>query len=964
MLQIDNSFLRSKFARRIFLLFVLSAVIPVVAVALLSFSHISTQFSKQSYEQSRIVCKAIGMELYRRLTMAHDELLALGKNLRGAASRQEMAAAGLARNLAPDFQDITYISGTGTAFHLRGKRDQLPMPDQVQRQRLSQGKTIIQTQYDLEGRRDILLIQAVNKPGPAGGMLIGTVDPDFIWAVNDLLPTANDLLVLNPDGMILYSSRPSLRSMLPQLMPLLTRSISDHFDWRFDGENNQASFWSVFTQDLFSSPNLVLVVSEPESIALTPIKNFTTIYIPLLLLTILGISFVAAKQIRSKLLPLVTLQKATQRIASGDFSGRINISTDDEFSELGSAFNVMAGHLDSQFTSLTTLAEIDRMILSSFDARFIVSTVLGHAGDLAPCTLAAVLELDEGGSGDGKLSIRHTAPESAIEEHRVRLSHDEIRNLQQNLSCLQYDTGANYPGYLEALSESVTRIVLFPTLIKGRLSSVLLFGFSGETPLSEEAQNSLRKFADHVAVALSNASWEERLYHQAHYDPLTNLPNRALLKDRLEQAIARAQRNLSRVGLLFLDLDRFKLVNDSLGHAEGDAILKKMANILTGQIRSVDTVVRFGGDEFIIIIPDIDGRDDAALTLGGIAEKIFQATQSGFETDRQIVHPKMSIGIALYPKDGQSPEELIKNADAAMYHAKGKGRARYEFFAPDLNAAASYRLQLEGDLRRAIGQDEFFLTYQPKVDCNSGRLIGAEALIRWRHPTRGMVSPMEFITIAEETGMILEIGEWVIRTACQQIAAWDAAGLNPAPIAVNVSPRQFQEDNFTAIVTKVLGETGLQTRMLQLEITETTVMVDAEQSIAKLKACRDSGLHISMDDFGTGYSSLSYLRKLPIHSLKIDQSFIAAISEDDHTHAIVGATIILAHKLGLKVIAEGVETEQHRQMLQQLHCDILQGYLISKPLTAEQFTERFLKTGAESHAADTSGLHRLRNAAK
>ena len=963
MFQIDNSFLRSRFARRIFLLFILSAIIPIVVLALLSFSHIDTQFSKQSYEQSRIVGKAIGMELYRRLTMAHDELAAVGKSLNETASHDKTTSTKLVKQLAPDFQEISFFSGEGTAIHLLGKLELPPSLDNEQRQRLTAGKTVIQTQYDLEGKLDLMLIEAVNKSDPASGLLIGKVDPDFIWAVNDLLPTANDLLILNPSGMILYSSRPSLRSMLPQLLPLVSSSISNHLEWRYDGEDNQASFWSVFTQDLFASPNLVVVVSQPASVALTPIKNFTSVYIPLLLLTVLGVSFVAAKQIRKKLLPLVTLQEATQRIASGDFSGHIDIKTDDEFAALGSAFNVMAGHLSSQFTSLSTLAEIDRMILSSFDARFIVSTVLSHAGDLVSCSFAGILELDEDESGNGKLSVQRNTPDSPIEERQVRLSRDEIRKFHDNPSHLQCHATADYPGCLESFCEPETWGILLPTFIKKRLSCILLFSFNGPMALGEETRNSLRKFADHVAVALSNASWEERLYHQAHYDALTNLPNRALLKDRLEQAIARAQRNHSQVGLLFLDLDRFKLINDTLGHAEGDAVIKKMADILSGQVRNVDTVVRFGGDEFIIIIPDIDGKDDVALRVSMIADKIFQAAQHEFQTDRLTVHPKMSIGIALYPKDGQSPEELIKNADAAMYHAKGKGRARYEFFAPDLNAAASYRLQLEGDLRRAIEKNEFLLYFQPKVDCRSGKLIGAEALIRWRHPNRGMVSPIEFIAIAEETGMILEIGEWVMRTACQQITAWSAAGLDTVPIAVNVSPRQFQEDKFTASLTKILGEAGLDPHMLELEITETTVMVDAEESIAKLRACREMGLHISMDDFGTGYSSLNYLRRLPIHSLKIDQSFIAAIDHENETHAIVAATIVLAHKLGLKVIAEGVETEQHKEMLQELHCDVLQGYLISKPIAVEQFEARFLKTTAAPDAEEPSEVKQLRNAA-
>lgn len=958
MIRIENGFLRSKFARHIFLLFIFSAIIPVAVIAFLSLSHISSQLSQQGYVQSRLVSKAIGMELYRRLTKAQEELAAAGNSLVKQYSNGAKPSLEVAQGDAPSMAALALIFNSGEVYNLRGEIAQPLVITDEQKQQLALEKTVIQTQNVRENNEDILMVRSFDINGAASGLLVGKVERDFIWDVNDLLPTSNDLLVLSPSGMILHSSRPSQRSMLPTLMPLLSASISGHFEWVSDGETNLASFWSVFTQDLFSSPNLVIVVSQPKSVALASISRFRTIYVPMLLLAILIVSFIAAKQIRKKLVPLVILQDATQRIANGDFGGHINITSDDEFAILGDAFNVMADRLGAQFTSLSTMAEIDRLILSSFDARFIISTVLGRAGELTPCTMAAVLELDDDGLGSGKLSIRCNAPDAAIEERRVQLSDEEISQLHSNPIHLLFSGGEDRPSYVTILSQfRAQTVLLFPTFIKQRLSTVIAFGYS-ELPMKEGHDwGSLRKFADHVAVALSNAGWEERLYHQAHYDTLTNLPNRALLKDRLEQAIARAQRNQSGVGVLFLDLDRFKLVNDSLGHAAGDIFLKKIAVTLTNSVRGVDTVVRFGGDEFVVIIPDIDGTRDAVFELGAIADKILSTTQTELEIDNQTVHPKMSIGIAMYPKDGHVPEELIKNADAAMYHAKENGRARYEFFAPELNAIASLRLKMEQELRLALANDEFLLYYQPKVDCNSGKLMGAEALIRWRHPERGMIPPPEFIGIAEESGLIQDIGAWVIRSACLQIAAWRNAGLAAVPIAVNVAARQFAESSFNATIAGILAHTQVEPGMLDLEITETTVMVDSEESIGKLRAFRDMGLRLSMDDFGTGYSSLSYLRRLPIHALKIDRSFVMALSDEHDSHAIVSATIILAHKLGLEVVAEGVETEAQRQLLQSMHCDELQGYLISEALPAEQFARDFLR---EDSAARSANPH-LRN---
>lgn len=943
MFQVDNSFLQGKFARRIFVLFVISAVIPVTIIALLSYNHISTQLAEQSYKQSHIVCKAIGMELYRRLTMVHDEMHSIGKSLTDKSPGNKKLLDDVIKANAPDFKELSLFRGEKPVY-LRGTLAQLPGLSNEQRHQLSDGKTLIKTRYDRENRLDIILIQALGVHADPNDLLVGVIDPDFIWTVSDLLPPASEVMVITQDGMVLHRSKPSLQEMIPQLLTLQTASISGHLEWSQDGEKNQASYWSVFTKELFASPDLVIVVSQPMSIALSSIRNFKVIYIPLLFLAILCMSFVAAKQIRRKLVPLASLRDATRRIASGDFTNRVNISSDDEFAALGSAFNLMAGRLETQFTSLSTMAEIDQLILSSFDARFIISTVLSRAGKLTPYSIAAVLEIDEDDPGKGKLSRCLNVSEINIDESPVRLEREDLEQLQNNPLIMRFNAGDSHPSYLKSLFEGDTQsILLLPTFIKNRLSSILIFGFNISTEINEEEGNTLRKFADHMAVALSNASWEERLYHQAHYDALTNLPNRALLKDRLDQALARAERNGFHVGVLFLDLDRFKLVNDSLGHAAGDIVLRKVADILIRTVRSVDTVVRFGGDEFIIIIPDIDGNSNIAFELRTITDKIFEAFQNEFEIDNQVVQPKTSIGIAVYPKDGQAPEELIKNADAAMYHAKSKGRARYEFFAPELNVVASHRLQLEQDLRRALARNEFLLHYQPKVDNRSGDLIGAETLIRWHHRDLGMISPLEFIGIAEETGLIKDIGEWVIKQTCEQILAWRADGYNTVPIAFNVSPIQFRDNNFIDKVTEILSQSRLESNALELEITETTFMVDVEEAIDKLNTCREMGLSISLDDFGTGYSSLSYLRRLPIHYLKIDKSFIDAINDEEETNAIVAATIILAHKVGLKVTAEGVETEDQRHTLQHMQCDILQGYLISKPLPQDQFAKRFLQ---------------------
>ena len=429
-----------------------------------------------------------------------------------------------------------------------------------------------------------------------------------------------------------------------------------------------------------------------------------------------------------------------------------------------------------------------------------------------------------------------------------------------------------------------------------------------------------------------------------------------MLKDRLEQAIAHAQRNRAFVGVYFIDIDDFKLVNDSLGHAVGDLFLKNVANTLQASVRDVDTVVRFGGDEFIVIAPDVGNQDDMVSDLGIIAKKILGAVQTEFNLDNHVLHPKVSIGIAAYPKDGHVAEELIRHADAAMYLAKKKGRSRYEFFAPELNAIALRRLNMEQELRDALICDEFVMYYQPKVDCHGSKLTGAEALIRWNHPKRGLVMPNEFINIAEESGLILDIGKWIISSVCRQITAWQQAGLSPVPVAINVSAQQFSDGDFSAILFDILDSTGVKPELIELEITESMVMNQTDAAISKLGKLRAEGVRLSMDDFGTGYSSLSYLRRLPIHTLKIDKSFIDGLVADRNSYAIISATVFLAHKLGLQVVAEGVESGEQQRLLQGMKCDTIQGYLVSKPLPADIYTEQFL---GDMHHKSQRGITRV-----
>ena len=431
-----------------------------------------------------------------------------------------------------------------------------------------------------------------------------------------------------------------------------------------------------------------------------------------------------------------------------------------------------------------------------------------------------------------------------------------------------------------------------------------------------------------------------QMTHSAEHDFLTGLPNRMLVNDRISQAIALAARHSKQVAVLFLDLDGFKHINDSLGHPIGDKLLQSIARRLVQCVRTSDTVSRQGGDEFVVLLSETDHWEDAAF----IARRMLLAVAEAHPIDQHDLHITTSIGVSVYPDDGGDAETLIKNADTAMYQAKENGRQSYQFFKPAMNVRAVERQSTEESLRRALERQEFVLHYQPKINLRTGAITGAEALIRWMHPDRGMVSPAQFIPIAEDCGLIRPIGNWVLRSACEQARSWVDEGLPVATMAVNVSAMELRDEKFLAGLFEVLRETRLDPRSLELELTESVLMKHAESAASILQTVRERGVQVAIDDFGTGYSSLSYLRKFPIDALKIDQSFVSQITAAGDDTSIVTAVISMARSLKLRVVAEGVETLEQLAFLQANECDEAQGFYLSEPLPPQEFAE-LLRTG-------------------
>jgi len=473
-------------------------------------------------------------------------------------------------------------------------------------------------------------------------------------------------------------------------------------------------------------------------------------------------------------------------------------------------------------------------------------------------------------------------------------------------------------------------------------------------------ENSIAPIHDHTGIrtgavfvlrdATRTRAMTAQIIHAAQHDFLTGLPNRILLNDRITQAIAFATRHEIQIAVLFLDLDGFKHINDSLGHAVGDQLLQSVAQRLVAGVRGSDTVSRQGGDEFVILLYEMKEAEGAVIS----ATRLLAAVAKPHNIAGHDLHVTASIGVSVYPDDGLDAETLIKNADTAMYQAKENGRQNFQYFKPAMNIRAVERQSIEEHLRRALERREFALHYQPKIDLLTGVISGVEALIRWTHPARGLMSPAQFIPIAEDSGLILAIGAWVLREACTQARAWLDAGLPAARMAVNVSSMEFRDENFLKNLSDILAETGLDPALLELELTESVLMKRAETAISILSALRAQGVSIAIDDFGTGYSSLSYLRRFPIDVLKIDQSFVRQISNGGGDTAIVAAVIGMARSLKLRVVAEGVETLEELLFLQSQQCDEVQGYYFSRPVLPEVFGA-LLASGIQPLAAGFGG---------
>jgi diguanylate cyclase (GGDEF)-like protein len=941
-MKFQYGFLRSKVARRVVWLFFLSALVPIMATALLSFTYVSDLLVQQSHTQLRHAGKLYGMAVLERLLFIEDKLRNTALIIN---TNQQLDPDEFRQRLGSELNTLALIGDDRKIEALYIDKllpPELPLEEQED---FISSKASVFSVIAPDGTPRVYMRMMLDSLQASGQSLIAEINRDYLWGNKDTLPFSTFLCVVEDSDKVLFCSHPAPDRLLREVNTESSEAESRSLFWTYEGEKYLAVSWELFIKSRFNGPRWKIIASQLEADALLPINTFNKIFPLVIALSLLVILLLSISQIRRNMIPLERLIEGTQRVANRVFNKPVKVESHDEFETLANSFNAMTVRLGKQINALTILSEIDQLILSNPNIETVFLTILKRIPNIAPCEFISITLADKTDQNIGWTYVSHIDSKHKPTLEKIALSSSEKKKLLELGETASLNLRNDSWHYLDCLKkQGVKRTQVFPITLDDKLDAVVNLGYRKKLLLSNDDIKHVRDLADRLAVALATADRDEKLYRQAHYDILTNLPNRQLLNDRLDQHIIHAHRENQMIGILYIDLDRFKNINDSLGHSVGDKLLQQTAERLKQCIREVDTVARLGGDEFIIILSNIADPKDASI----IAEHIITRISEAFNIDIHEIFVTPSIGITLYPIDGTNTEELLKHADAAMYRAKESGRGKYMFFEERMNIEDMERTRMEQDMRHALARNEFNLLYQPQINLETGKIIGAEALIRWNHSTHGTIQPFRFIPLAEDTGLIGPIGEWVLRTACRQFKSWQEDGIIIDRLSVNVSSRQFMQRKFVDIVYKALTATGMSPERLELEITESLLMEDRIDTIYILDELHAMGIKLAIDDFGTGYSSLSYLKRLPVDALKIDRSFMRDVPKNEDATTITNSIIALAHALKINVIAEGVETAEQLVLLLSQHCDSGQGFYFYPPLLPEDFVKAFHEQNSSS----------------
>jgi diguanylate cyclase (GGDEF)-like protein len=915
--------------RRILGLFMLAAIVPMLFTAGLAFYEFNRNLELEAAKTLKSSAKEYGVEILTRLELATEKSIQVVR----IVEEEGIYAITDHEYLLSDFEAVWVVGEDGPPTISLGNVSLDISRAMASVGHLPSGKTRLL----LTSQNQMVMLRSVADGSSEGSVVAFQLVDRRIWGPRENLPFNTEFCVFSEAGISLYCTSTIDASIHASLLMADSSNRGSIFgSWTHEGEAQFAALWQLFLKSAYGAPAFDIVAVQPKVTAMQSGTDFRRVFIPAIVLVLVLVGILSLNVIGRSLGPLQNLTIAAQQVASGNLASRVSVRTGDEFEWLAEAFNNMADRIGHQISALEAMSGIDRMILTGTKLEEVSEDVVAHLIGLTQCESAAVIARVAEAPEVGMMISLH---DSVVHHDRINLPDDIGHQWCQPRQVTLEELDSDAAPYAERfISFGQKYVVLIPVVLHDDLKGILLLGFTKRFDMTRNSLQRIIDLAGRFAVALASVEREDALYRQAHFDQLTGLPNRQLLKDRLTQHLATARIDNHTGAILFLDLDRFKEINDVFGHSVGDGVLSQASERIVSEVRERDTVARLGGDEFVVVLPNVRNNNIVRATAERLLDKLSEEfTVSG--TDHYL---SASIGIAMFPDDGATVETLLKNADAAMYRAKDAGRGRFEFFNKRLNAESRRKIGIERDLRAAFYSGDLDVKYQPQFDIVTGIISGAEALIRWTHAEQGPISPAEFIPLAEDSELIVDIGSWVLERACEDLCAILDKGLHPGPVSINVSGRQLADSHFAKAVMNPIRKFGIYPGYIQLEVTETAVAQNRDKAVTILQSLREQGVRIAIDDFGTGYSSLSYLQQMPFDVIKIDKSFIDRIGSSVTSDNICRTIIKMAEQLGKKSIAEGVEEQSQLDFLKTSGCDFVQGFYYSRALPMVEFV-RFIE---------------------
>lgn len=907
------------------MLFVIAALLPMTIAAYLSYESASSVLTAQAKSQLRQTGKALGVSIQERLQTAGHLLLDLARTRPSPEGQPDRIGSQMFASLSV----FEFGAAVGAPISSITDHDGLVDLTQAEREHLEMGQPLLISRHDTQNTTLYLLALSADRRTAWQAKLA----EDFVFGDLNDLPGNHQLCVLQFGAHPVFCSSDALYKMLHAGSRTVIEDVEGGgYSWQqadavYAGESSE-----IFLAPQFGHSSWTVVVGMPIGAVLEQVNEYRVMFLPLFVGALLAAILMSFLLIRRRMVPLDRLADYARLVSQKKFDAPLNVETGDEFEGLANSLRSMSRGLAHQFSIIDTMSEIDRKILSSPEPGAVAEIVLSRMPEIIPSENAAITVLDRS-APDMAQSFLSLMGGGKITTERTTLVKDISRLFKHAHGGLLLGA-EDAPKYARPLIEDGARHLFSTPIIKGsHIYGVLTLGYSALPDLSVDLMHQASELCARLAVAMATVERDEQLYHQAHFDSLTGLANRQLFSQRMEMEIRRSERDRSSMGLLFIDLDNFKIINDVRGHSAGDELIRKVGARLRERVRESDLIARLGGDEFTVLLPALDNTEDA----GRVAKDILDSLQQPFSIDGGQHFISASIGVTLFPGDGRTVEALLRNADTAMYRAKAAGRDRYMFFQEEMNKAAVRRAGLESQLRTIVETQGIKVHFQPLLDARTNEVVAAEALMRWPIQSDGGADPDEFIPVAEETGLIVPMGYAVLDEACRAMAEWHAEGIALARIAANVSPRQFSEPGFVDEVLSILACHQLKPDSLELEITESLLLEEVPRIRMVLEELCRHGIRLSIDDFGTGYSALGYLRRYPVQTIKIDRSFVSELDHDDSAQKLTRAIIAMSHGLGKRVVAEGVETQAQLDILSAQGCDVVQGHLFSHAMPARSF---------------------------